>query len=86
MPQTITAFEAKTRLGRLLDRVQAGEELLITRHGRPVAKLAPVPQDESADNVDRALAMFREIRKSLQARGVRVSRKEIREWISEGRR
>lgn len=86
MSQTVTAFEAKTRLGRLLDRVQAGEELLITRHGRPVAKLAPILQDESADNVDRALAVFREVRESLRARGVRVSRKEIREWIGEGRR
>jgi prevent-host-death family protein len=81
--QTISAFEAKTRLGRLLDRVQAGEELLITRHGRPVARLAPVLQDKSADNIDQALATFREIRKSLKARGVKVSRKEIREWISE---
>jgi len=86
MSHTITAFEAKTRLGHLLDRVQAGEELLITRHGRPVAKLVPVSQDESADSVDRALATFREIRESLKARRVRISRKEIREWISEGRR
>ena len=86
MSNIITAFEAKTRLGRLLDRVQAGEELLITRHGRPVAKLVPVRPDEPADAVDRALATFREIRESLIAKGVRISRTEIREWISEGRR
>jgi prevent-host-death family protein len=85
MSQTITAFEAKTRLGRILDRVQAGEELLITRHGQPVAVLVPVRRDQSVDNVDRALATFREIRKSLKARGVKIARKEIREWISEGR-
>jgi prevent-host-death family protein len=86
MSSTITAFEAKTRLGHLLDRVQAGEELLITRHGRPIARLVPIRQDQSADGVDRALATFREIRESLKAKGVRISRKEIREWISEGRR
>jgi prevent-host-death family protein len=82
----VTAFEAKTRLGRLLDRVQAGEELLITRHGRPIAKLVPVRRDEATDGVDRALATFREIRESLKTKRVRISRQEIRQWISEGRR
>jgi prevent-host-death family protein len=37
----IGAFEAKNRLGMLLDRVEQGEELLITRHGKPVARLDP---------------------------------------------
>jgi prevent-host-death family protein len=37
----IGAFEAKNTLGSLLDRVQEGEEIVITRHGKPVARLAP---------------------------------------------
>lgn len=37
----IGAFEAKNRLGMLLDRVEQGEEILITRHGKPVARLVP---------------------------------------------
>ncbi|HEY1986344.1 MAG TPA: type II toxin-antitoxin system prevent-host-death family antitoxin [Terracidiphilus sp.] len=37
----IGAFEAKNTLGSLLDRVQNGEEIVITRHGRPVARLIP---------------------------------------------
>jgi prevent-host-death family protein len=37
----IGAFEAKNTLGSLLDRVQGGEEILITRHGKPVARLVP---------------------------------------------
>lgn len=40
MPQ-IGAFEAKNTLGALLDRVEQGEEIVITRHGKPVARLAP---------------------------------------------
>ena len=36
---TVPAFEAKTRFGELLDRVIAGEEIVITRHGRPVAHM-----------------------------------------------
>jgi len=37
----IGAFEAKNTLGSLLDRVERGEEIVITRHGRPVARLVP---------------------------------------------
>ena len=40
--QEIGAFDAKNSLGALLDRVEHGEELIITRHGKPVARLAPV--------------------------------------------
>ena len=40
--QSIGAYEAKTHLPRLLDRVARGESLTIARHGRPVARLAPV--------------------------------------------
>lgn len=37
----IGAFEAKNTLGALLDRVERGEEIVITRHGKPVARLVP---------------------------------------------
>ena len=37
----IGAFEAKNTFGSLLDRVQRGEEIVITRHGKPVARLVP---------------------------------------------
>jgi prevent-host-death family protein len=36
---TIPAFEAKTKFGELLDRVAEGEEIIITRHEKPVARL-----------------------------------------------
>jgi prevent-host-death family protein len=45
---TIGAFEAKTNLSSLLDRAAAGEEIVITKHGKPVARLV------SAEGVDRA--------------------------------
>lgn len=38
---SVTAFEAKTRFGQLLERVAAGEEVVITRHDRPVARIVP---------------------------------------------
>lgn len=37
----VTAFEAKTRFGELLERVAKGEEVVITRHDKPVACLIP---------------------------------------------
>jgi prevent-host-death family protein len=37
----IGAFEAKNTLGGLLDRVERGEEIVITRHGKPIARLVP---------------------------------------------
>jgi prevent-host-death family protein len=45
----IGAFEAKNTLGSLLDRVEQGEEIVITRHGKPVARLVP-----NTGGIDRA--------------------------------
>ncbi len=47
----VGAFEAKNTLGALLDRVEQGEEIVITRHGKPVARLVP-----NAGGFDRAQA------------------------------
>ncbi len=44
----IGAFEAKTHLPKLLQRVEAGERFIITRHSRPVAELIPFRQHDSA--------------------------------------
>lgn len=45
---SVGAFEARNTLGALLDRVEQGEEIVITRHGRPVARLAPSPRASSS--------------------------------------
>ena len=61
MPQ-IGAFEAKTHLSELLDRVEAGEELVIARHGRPVARLVPIAdarRQRAADAAQRLRALRR---------------------------
>ena len=41
-PERINMHEAKTHLSRLVERVEAGEEIVISRAGRPVAKLVPI--------------------------------------------
>ncbi len=40
--QTVGAFDAKTHFSALLDKVEDGEQIIITKHGRPVAKLIPI--------------------------------------------
>jgi prevent-host-death family protein len=42
MTVTVGAFEAKTHLSELLVKVEEGEQVTITKHGRPVARLVPV--------------------------------------------
>jgi prevent-host-death family protein len=39
--EQVNVYEAKTHLSRLLDRVEAGEEIVIGRAGRPIARLVP---------------------------------------------
>jgi prevent-host-death family protein len=57
----VGAFEAKNTLGSLLDRVERGEEVLITRHGKPVARLTSVEADVGSQT--QARAAFDRIRK-----------------------
>lgn len=45
MTATVGAFEAKTHLSALLQKVEAGEEITITKHGQPIARLVPVRPD-----------------------------------------
>jgi prevent-host-death family protein len=47
MPITVNVHEAKTHLSRLLERVQAGEEIIIARAGQPCARLAPLADNPS---------------------------------------
>ena len=76
----IGAFEAKNKLGQLLDWVEAGEEVIITRRGKAVAKLtAP----DSAYDRERARGAAARIR--ARRRGMTLGGARIRDLINEGR-
>jgi prevent-host-death family protein len=67
---TIGAYEAKTHLPALLERVERGERFTITRHGRAIARLVPLgdpPQDAS-----RLVEELRQIRSGARLRGLSV--------------
>ena len=76
----VGAFDAKTYLPALLNRVSKGETIQITRRGVPVAMLVSV-QAESARDAKAAAARIREARKGIHLRGLR-----IKDMINEGRR
>lgn len=57
--ETISLAEAKAHLSELLNRVESGEEIIIIRHGRPVARVSPVEKPKQAPAFDR-LAQLRE--------------------------
>jgi prevent-host-death family protein len=77
-------FEAKTRFSRLVDEVERGEDIVITRHGRPVARLVPAPQ-VNPDAVERRRKALMELREMARKRGTKISIEEIKGWIDEGR-
>ncbi|HEV2646851.1 MAG TPA: type II toxin-antitoxin system prevent-host-death family antitoxin [Acidobacteriaceae bacterium] len=77
------AFEAKNRLGALLDRVEAGEEVLITRHGRPVARLVPNVDRGKQARAWEAVERIRERAKTLG--GQRFDWEEFKKDRDEGR-
>jgi prevent-host-death family protein len=67
----IGAYDAKTHLPKLLERVEKGERFVITRHGKPVAELIPVATRDTAA-IARAIADVRAVRGRLARRGVRL--------------
>lgn len=82
----ITAFEAKTRFGELLDRVANGEEVVITRHDKPVARIIPEGRPRLAE-VQRAIAGLRELQEEIRQSGsAPLTDEEVRSAIEEGRR
>jgi prevent-host-death family protein len=82
----IGAFEAKNTFGSLLDRVEAGEEILITRHGKPAARISPA---HTVSDADRARAHATLERMNQRAREMKLGPFDWAEWKAyrdEGRR
>jgi prevent-host-death family protein len=78
--KSIGTFEAKTHLSALLEQVERGEEITITRHGRAVARLVPVGV-VGQDRLERTVARLKGFR-----RGRRLGNLSAKALIEEGRR
>ena len=85
---SVTALEAKTRFGKLLERVIRGEEVIITKHDKPVARLVPEGHP-SLDSVRKAVTDLRGLRQRIGARIVGKPKLTLADFKSakdEGRR
>ena len=78
MPDDIGAYEAKTHFSALLDRVERGEVITITKHGRPVARLVPI---NNAD-LERRRAAIERLKEFRKGRTLGVP---IKQLVEEGR-
>jgi prevent-host-death family protein len=76
---TVSAYEAKTHLPRLLRAAERGETVIITRHGKPVAQLGPV-EDQRRESVAEVMKRMEALRQRLP----KVSLEEILTWRHEG--
>ena len=61
----IGAFEAKNRLSALLEQVERGEEVVITRRGKPVARLVPIDAGHDREKARAAVEHIRELAKAM---------------------
>ena len=79
--QVADVFDAETRLTALLDEVERGGEVLITRRGKPIARLVPAQAGFDRAKARRAADELREASKGLTLGGL-----SLKELINEGRR
>lgn len=80
----IGAFEAKNSLSALLDLIERGEEIVITRHGKPVAKLVPPDSGRERDTARRAARRIRTL--AAEQKLGRFDWDEWKKYRDEGRR
>ena len=88
MAARVTASEARNRFGRLLDRVLTGEEIVVTRHDKPVARIIPAGRP-ARHEVRAAVAGLRELRWEIAVRrgsDPELTTAELKSLIEEGRR
>lgn len=79
----IGAFEAKNKLSELLDRAERGEEVVITRRGKAVARLVPA---RAATDIERSRAAAERIRERAKKFGGKFDWEEWKKYRDEGRK
>ena len=79
----IGTFDAKNKLSALLDKVESGEEIVITRRGRPVARLVPMAME--ADRERRSRAAARRLREHARKFGGKFNWEEWKKYRDQGR-
>jgi prevent-host-death family protein len=78
-------FAAKTNLSSLVEEVEKGGEVVLTRHGKPVAKLVRADDPFTPEKIAERRQAIAELREMARKRGLRVSHEEIKSWMEDGR-
>jgi prevent-host-death family protein len=80
--KTVAVFEAKSRLSEILAAVERGEEYIVTKHGKPVARIVPSGQVDATSMADtkKLIASIKASRKNSN-----LTNDELREAIEDGR-
>jgi prevent-host-death family protein len=78
-------FEAKTHLSSLLEEVEKGGEIVITRHGKPVARLVRAEQRLSPEAAERRKKALKELLEIGDRLKINATQEQIKAWIEEGR-
>jgi prevent-host-death family protein len=85
MQSTVGAYEAKTKLPELLERAASGEEITITKHDQPIARLVPASRPSHAD-LEGLFRQMDEIRSRSVLNPPGKEKLTIKELIEEGRK
>jgi len=82
LSQQIGAFEAKTHFSKILEQVERGDDFIITKRGKPVAKITPVEQEKKMTYKE-AIEALREMRKLYKGK---PGEDNIKDLINDGRK
>jgi prevent-host-death family protein len=83
--EVVGAHDAKSNLGQLLDRVERGERIIITRHGEPIARLVPFEEKFDQAKVLENIAGLDALAARIARRGVAVTQASLRASVDDGR-
>jgi prevent-host-death family protein len=84
----VATIEGEPSLSSLVEEVERGGEVVITRHGRPVAKLVRAQESQgklTPEQLAKQRQAIAELREMARMRGLRIPHEEIKSWIEEGR-
>jgi prevent-host-death family protein len=90
MTATLGVLDARSRFSELIDRAERGEETIVTRHGRVVARIAPpataIRQARTPEDIAALMETVRLNREEIRRTSGHVTQAEIKAWIQEGQR
>lgn len=88
MEALLSVYEAKTHFSSYLQRASLGESFVVTSHGKPMARIVPIVEQETEDprEVQIRAAIERIKARHADSSSPKVSQSEWKEWINEGRR